>query len=129
MTDELDDTIYNIYDRDGKLISEDIYRVLIEDPNYIKFRHSLVITPLGEEYLVITNWRGIDFATGVAGKPLIFETQVYEVIERDEELGTIKVKAPHFREDALPFDYYSDEFEAWVGHDAIVQHMRKTIYE
>ena len=129
MTDALDDDdiIYNIYNRDGVMISEDIYRELIDVPTYVRFKTDIISSPNGDEYLISTIWRGIDYSAGMAGKPLIFETQVYEIIERDET--KVKVKPPFAQQDKLPFDYYSDEYEAWSGHQVIVDHMRSTNYD
>ncbi len=90
------------YNREGKLISFDQWGKLYQNPYYKIVKQEY--TKVG--FFVSTVWLGIDHNFDIGGKPIIFETMVF---------------TPNKTTGDLDCERYSDEFEAFVGHEKMVK--------
>lgn len=109
-----DDVLF--YDRDGKIISAQEHSMLLLTKNYVMVAVSDVVSANGKDLIVATYWAGIDYSNGFAGEPLIYKTTC-RYAEPDGEYHLKLIE----QENELPFDYYSNEFDAFTGHTFICE--------
>lgn len=96
------------YNRDGEPISAQTWAGLNRNEEYQRLAHTHV-----GNYLVSTIWLGIDMGFSGTGKPIIFETMVF-----DQGPGS---KRPW---NDLEQRRYATEEEALAGHAALVEEVR-----
>lgn len=117
------------FDREGRPISPQQYMKLARSKRYPIVDGTLVHSANNKPFFVSTIWLGYDQTMGFAPKPLIFGTQVFDVLKVEGSTLTLAPSAPNPQDPTaseLPFDYYEDEFDALAGHLHIVDYVKET---
>lgn len=118
--DELEDigARLGLYDRQGNRLSMSRWILLTDDEDYRR----VASTDVGP-YWVSTVWLGMDHSFGLGGRPILFETMVFQRDQRDdrddEDVGVRDLDCVR---------YWSEE-EALKGHEDMVTLIRATLQE